>query len=73
VSGVLAEEQVLGRTSDEGFILTEERVLNGMSDEEMVLDGFDGQEGESAGVKGEEGRYWMKFLMGMVTDRNSGA
>jgi hypothetical protein len=33
VSGVLAEERVLGRTSDKGVILAEERVLDETSDE----------------------------------------
>jgi hypothetical protein len=47
--------------------LTEEWVLNGTNDEEMVLDG---QEGDPEGVKGMEERYWMRFLKGMVTDRN---
>jgi hypothetical protein len=42
-----------------------------MNDEEMVLDGSDGQEGSSAGVKGLKERYWMRFLKGMVTDRNT--
>jgi hypothetical protein len=50
--------------------LTEERVLDRTNDEEMVLDRPDGQEGDSAGVKGLEERYWMRFLKGMVTDRN---
>jgi hypothetical protein len=50
VSGVLTEEQVLGRTSDEGDILAKERVLDGTSDEEMVLDRSGGQESDSVGV-----------------------
>jgi hypothetical protein len=33
-------------------VLTEERVLDRTSDEERFLDGMDGQEGGSAGVKG---------------------
>ena len=33
MSGVLAEERVLDRMSDEGVILAEERVLDGMTDE----------------------------------------
>jgi hypothetical protein len=51
VSGVLAEEQVLDRTSDKGIILTEEWVPDGMSDEEKVLNGIDEDEDGSAGVK----------------------
>jgi hypothetical protein len=46
--------------------------LDGISDEEMVLDGSDRQEGGSGGVRGLEERYWMRFLKGMVTDRNNG-
>jgi hypothetical protein len=42
VSGVLTEERVLDRMSDEGVILAEERVLDGTSDEE---DGFAGENG----------------------------
>jgi hypothetical protein len=42
-----------------------------MNDEEMVLDGLEGQEGGSADVMEQKERYWMRFLMGMVTDRNS--
>jgi hypothetical protein len=34
----------------------------------MVLDG---QEGDSVGVRGLKERYWMRFLKGMVTDRNT--
>jgi hypothetical protein len=34
----------------------------------MVLDG---QEGDSGGVKGLKERYWMRFLKGMVMDRNT--
>jgi hypothetical protein len=41
-----------------------------MSDEDWVLDEADRQEGDSAGVKGLKVRYWMRFLKGMVTDRN---
>jgi hypothetical protein len=37
--------------------------LDGMSDEVRVLDGSDG-------VRGLKERYWMRFLKGMVTDRN---
>jgi hypothetical protein len=37
----------------------------------MVLDVLDGQEGGSAGVKGVKERYWIRFLKGMVTDRNT--
>jgi hypothetical protein len=37
----------------------------------MVLDGLGRQEGDSGGVKGLKERYWMKFLKGMVTDRNT--
>jgi hypothetical protein len=36
----------------------------------MVLDG---QEGGSEGVRGLKERYWMRFLKGMVTDRNTDA
>jgi hypothetical protein len=42
-----------------------------MSDEGRVLDGKDGQEGGSTGVRGQKERYWMRFLRGMVTDRNT--
>jgi hypothetical protein len=35
-----------------------------------VLDGSDRQEGGSVGVRGLKERYWMRFLKGMVTDRN---
>jgi hypothetical protein len=42
-----------------------------MNDEEMVLDGPEGQEGGSADVMERKRRYWMRFLKGMVTDRNS--
>jgi hypothetical protein len=42
-----------------------------MNDEGRVLDGMDGQEGGSAGVKGRKERYWMRFLKGMVTDCNT--
>jgi hypothetical protein len=42
-----------------------------MDDEEMVLDGPEGQEGGSVGVRGLKERYWMRFLKGMVTDRNN--
>jgi hypothetical protein len=41
-----------------------------MNDEEMVLDGPEGQEGGSADVMERKERYWMRFLKGMVTDRN---
>jgi hypothetical protein len=44
-----------------------------MSDKDWILDETDGQEGDSAGVKGLEERYWMRFLKGMVTDRNRAA
>jgi hypothetical protein len=71
VSGVLAEERVLEGTSDEGFPLTEEWVLKGMNDEEMVLDGPEGQEGGSVEAQEEKKRCWMRFLKGMVTDRNT--
>jgi hypothetical protein len=37
----------------------------------MVLDGSEGLEGGSAGVKELKERYWMRFLKGMVTDRNT--
>jgi hypothetical protein len=30
-----------------------------------------GQEGDSVGVRGLKERYWMRFLKGMVTDRNT--
>jgi hypothetical protein len=56
--------------SAEGIVLAEEQVLSGMSDEDGILDEADGQEGDSAGVKGLEERYWMRFLKGMVTDHN---
>jgi hypothetical protein len=36
----------------------------------MVLDG---QEDGSGGVEGLMERYWMRFLKGMVTDRNNHA
>jgi hypothetical protein len=42
-----------------------------MDDEGRILDGMDGQEGSFAGVKEWKERYWMRFLKGMVTDRNS--
>jgi hypothetical protein len=42
-----------------------------MNDEEMILDGPEGQEGGSADVMGRNERYWMRFLKGMVTDRNT--
>jgi hypothetical protein len=42
-----------------------------MNDEGMILDEQDGQEGGSVGVRGLKERYWMRFLKGMVTDRNS--
>jgi hypothetical protein len=42
-----------------------------MNDEEMVLDGPEGQEGGSVDVMERKERYWMRFLKGMVTDRNS--
>jgi hypothetical protein len=32
---------------------------------------MDRQEDGSAGVRGVKERYWMRFLKGMVTDRNS--
>jgi hypothetical protein len=41
-----------------------------MNDEEMVLDGPEGQEGGSADVMERKERYWMRFLKGMVTDHN---
>jgi hypothetical protein len=41
-----------------------------MNDEEMVLDGPEGQEGGSVTVMERKERYWMRFLKGMVTDRN---
>jgi hypothetical protein len=63
----LTEERVLEGTSDKGVVLAEERVS---SDEERVLDGMDRQEGGSAGARGGKERYWMRFLKGMVTDRN---
>jgi hypothetical protein len=44
-----------------------------MNDEEMILDGPEGQEGGSADVMGWNERYWMRFLKGMVTDRNTDA
>jgi hypothetical protein len=34
----------------------------------MVLGG---QEGDSVGVRGLKERYWIRFLKGMVTDRNT--
>jgi hypothetical protein len=68
----LTEEQVLERTSNKGVILAEERVLDGASDEGRVLDGVDNDKDGSAGVKGLKERYWMRFLKGMVTDRNRG-
>jgi hypothetical protein len=37
----------------------------------MVLDGPEGQEGGSADVMVRNERYWMRFLKGMVTDRNT--
>jgi hypothetical protein len=70
VSGVLVEERVLDGTSDEGFPLTEEWVLDGTSGGMRVLADSDRQEGGSAGVRGLKERYWMRFLKGMVTDRN---
>jgi hypothetical protein len=42
-----------------------------MNDEGRVLDGKDRQEGDSAGIRGLEERCWMRFLKGMVTDRNN--
>jgi hypothetical protein len=36
-----------------------------------VLDGSDRQEGGSGGIRGLKERYWMRFLKGMVTDRNT--
>jgi hypothetical protein len=33
-----------------------------MNDEEMILEGLDGQEGDSADIKGLKGRYWTRFL-----------
>jgi hypothetical protein len=42
-----------------------------MNDEEKVLDGPEGQEGSSGDVMEREERYWMRFLKGMVTDRNT--
>jgi hypothetical protein len=71
VSGVLAEERILEGTSNEGFVLIEELVLDRTSDEEMFLEGPDGQEGGFIGVMERKERYWMRFLKGMVTDRNT--
>jgi hypothetical protein len=42
-----------------------------MNEEEMVLDGPEGQEGGSADVMERKERYLMRFLKGMVTDRNT--
>jgi hypothetical protein len=42
-----------------------------MNDEEMILDGSEGQEGGSANEMEWKERCWMRFLKGMVTDRNS--
>jgi hypothetical protein len=70
VSGVLAGERVLEGTSAEGIVLTEEQVLDGTSDEGKVLDGIGDDKGDSMGVKGSKDRYWVRFLKGMVTDRN---
>jgi anthranilate/para-aminobenzoate synthase component I len=42
-----------------------------MNDEEMVLDESEGQEGGSADVMERKERYWIRFLKGMVTDRNN--
>jgi L-arabinose isomerase len=61
VSGILAEEQVLDRTSNEGVILAEERVLAGTSDKGI---GFAGERGWRRG-------YLMRFLKGMVMDCNT--
>jgi hypothetical protein len=41
-----------------------------MNDEEMILDGPEGQEGGSVDVMERKERCWMRFLKGMVTDRN---
>jgi hypothetical protein len=41
-----------------------------MNDERGVLDGMDGQEGGFGVLKEQKERYWMRFLKGMVTDRN---
>jgi hypothetical protein len=37
----------------------------------MVLDGLGRQEGGSGGVRDLKERCWMRFLKGMVTDRNT--
>jgi hypothetical protein len=52
-------------------VLTEERVLEGTSDEGKLLNQMDGQEGGSAVRKEWKERCWMRFLKGMVTDRNT--
>jgi hypothetical protein len=36
----------------------------------VILNGTGGQEGGSADAKGLKERYWMRFLKGMVMDRN---
>jgi hypothetical protein len=48
----LTEERVLDRTSDEGIILADERVLDGMGDEERVLNGTDDDKDRFAGARG---------------------
>jgi hypothetical protein len=42
-----------------------------MNDEGRVLDGKDRQEGGPVDVMGRDERYWMRFLKGMFTDRNT--
>jgi hypothetical protein len=45
MSGVLTEERVLDRMSDEGVILAKKQVLDGMSNENGVLNEVDDEEG----------------------------
>jgi hypothetical protein len=46
------------------------RSIGGTSDEGKALNGIGDDKGGSMGVKGLKDRYWVRFLKGMVTDRN---